>query len=328
MVFQPSLTEEELNRAEELYEKHGSMKEAAKAAGLKYSTFKDRLYAKWYGPKRQRGQRLRTNKRTPQRHFIVPDTQVRPNVPLDHLEWVAKAIAEYRPNVLVHIGDHWDFPSLNSHEDPGSEFMENQRYTEDVDVGNRAFKTLFSGVGKLRKQPRKVFLFGNHEDRADRFASSNPKFRHLVSTRDCDTLDFERHKFGEIVEIDGVLYSHFFSHPHSGRAIGGQPQNRLNKVCQSFVQGHVQGFDYGTKITPTGDTLHGVVAGSCYLHREEYRGAHQRHWRGVVVLNEVADGNFCVMPLSLDYLCRKYEAKSLFDYMRANYPDQNWEHLS
>src|SRR5690606_36998186 len=104
--------------------------------------------------------------------------------------------------------------------------------------------------------------------------------------------------------------------------------NRLNKIGASFAQGHEQGFRYGTRIQATGKTWHGLVAGSCYLHREEYRGNQgQKHWRGCVVLNEVNDGDYCVMPLTLDYFARKYAGESLFDYMTKKYPNDDWAHL-
>jgi hypothetical protein len=70
------------------------------------------------------------------------------------------------------------------------------------------------------------------------------------------------------------------------------------------------------------------VAGSCYLHREEYRGNQgQEHWRGVVVLNEVRDGDYCIMPLTLDYLCRHETGLSLRDYMERKHPTGDWAHL-
>ena len=79
----------------------------------------------------------------------------------------------------------------------------------------------------------------------------------------------------------------------------------------------------------SGKTLYGLVAGSAYLHVEDYRGRQgQRHWRGIVVLNEVQDGEYDIMPLSLRYLCRRYEGMSLIDYMNKKYPNaDNWDHL-
>lgn len=42
-------------------------------------------------------------------------------------------------------------------------------------------------------------------------------------------------------------------------------------------------------------------------HDEPYRDAQSNgEWRGVVCLNEVRDGTYDVMPLSMDYLSRKY----------------------
>jgi hypothetical protein len=64
---------------------------------------------------------------------------------------------------------------------------------------------------------------------------------------------------------------------------------------------------YGIRQYPGSLTRHGLVAGSFYLHEERYRGAQGNdEWRGIVVLNEVENGKYDVMPLSMDYLRRKY----------------------
>jgi hypothetical protein len=43
------------------------------------------------------------------------------------------------------------------------------------------------------------------------------------------------------------------------------------------------------------------------LHDEDYRGLQSNgEWRGIVVLNEVHNGGYDIMPLSMDYLRRKY----------------------
>lgn len=274
----------------------------------------------------------------PKRHLIIPDTQIRPGVPQDHIEWIAQSIVHYAPDVVIHLGDHWDFPSLNGHEEPGSAPLENKRFSDDLEIGNHAFRTLCepmeaeikrrAGGHRKRWNPRKVFITGNHEVRADRVASNNPKWLGTIGSDLCDTRDWERHPFLKVVNIDGILYSHYFQSSHSSRPIGGTIPNKLNKIGASFVHGHVQGLDMGTKMMGNGKTWWGIQAGSCYPHIEDYRGAQgQRHWRGVLVLNEVEDGEFCPMPLSLNYLCRKYTGMPLANYMRAKYPNGNWDHL-
>ena len=86
----------------------------------------------------------------------------------------------------------------------------------------------------------------------------------------------------------------------------------LNRIGDSFVQGHVQGMKYGNRMYPTGKIRHGLVAGSFYQHDEDYRGAQgrtQHHWNGIIALNDVRDGNYELMPLSIDYLRRRYGSK-------------------
>ena len=268
------------------------------------------------------------------RHLYIPDTQVRPGIPLDHIGWVAQAIVDYMPDEVCHLGDHWDFPSLNSHVQPGAAPLEGARYQDDLEVGNAAFMRLCApmeaqqALKSNKWKPRKRFLVGNHEDRADRVASNDPRWMGHVGSNNCQVRDWEWIPFLKRSNADGIIASHFFSSHHSKFPIGGEVSNRLNKVGQSFIQGHEQGFRYGNKVLANGQTIHGIVAGSCYLHIEDYRGRqNQRHWRGIVVLNEVEDGDLCIMPLSLKYLCRKYEGVDLYSYMTKKYPDGDWEHL-
>lgn len=249
------------------------------------------------------------------RHLLIPDTQVRKGVDTKHIDWAARAIVEYRPDVIVMIGDHWDMHSLSTHDAPGSEHMENSRYWDDVNSGNEAFarlckpmqKVMAREKGRKKWKPRCVFTFGNHEHRITRAVSKEPRLTGAYSLHHLNTQQFERHDFLEIVNIDGIAYSHYFANVLSGRPIGGTIPNRLNKIGRSFVCGHEQGMQYGMVQYPGSIRRHGLVAGSFYSHCESYRGAQGRdEWRGIVVLNEVQSGDYCVMPLTLDYLRRKY----------------------
>lgn len=251
------------------------------------------------------------------RHLIIPDTQVRPGVDTSYIDWVAAAIVEYRPDVVVHLGDHWDFPSLNSHAQAGSEQLEGTRYGADLDAGNEAWARLCAPMEaeqarlvrckKKHWNPRKIALRGNHEQRADRVAENDPKWSGIIGSHNCQTRDWEVHPFLEVVEIDGIRYSHYFQNVNSSKPIGGSIDNRLNRIGESFVCGHEQGFLYGNRTFPTGRVKHGLVAGSCYLHDEDYKGRQGNgHWRGCVVLNEVNNGSYDIMPLSMTYLQKKF----------------------
>lgn len=241
------------------------------------------------------------------RHLIIPDTQVRPGESQVHLDWARRAILHYRPDVIVHLGDHWDMPSLSSYDRPGSKAIEGKRYTKDVEVGCEALERLNHRVTTRNYRPRKVILRGNHEDRITRAINADARFDGALSLDHLDTLDWECHDYLERVWIHGIVYSHFFQNQHSQYAIGGSIDNRLNRIGDSFVQGHQQGFLYGNRVYPTGRTRHGIVAGSFYLHDEAYKGRQGNdHWRGIVVLNGVSDGDYSVMPLDIGYLRREF----------------------
>lgn len=257
----------------------------------------------------------------PKRHFLIPDTQVKAGVPLDHFDWIGAAIREYKPDVVTHLGDHWDFPSLSGYASPVE--MEGQRFEDDLQAGNEALRRLHRQMGRFHG--RKILLRGNHEDRLTRALAANPKWAgaigfHQLADR---TLGWEVVDYfmgsPQPITVDGVTYAHYFANPNTGKPIGGTITNRLAKIGTTFVQGHVQGYLAGNVQFATGLVKHGIVAGSCYIHDESYKGVANWHWRGVVVLNEVRNGTFCEMPLTLDYLCRRYEGVALNTYLRKKY---------
>ena len=260
---------------------------------------------------------------TPRRHFVIPDAQVKKGVPTDHMAWIGQAIKDYAPDVVIHLGDHWDFPSLSRYDAAGSMSKEGARIEDDIKAGNDALALLTKSMGRFKG--RKILLRGNHEERLSRAINDDPRLAgtvgfHLLNDvrLGWEVIPYYCGAPGQVV-IDGVVYAHYFAAVNTGRAIGGTANNKLNHVGQSFIQGHVQGLDMGGKQYSTGKVKHGIVAGSAYLHDEDYKGMANNHWRGVLVLNEVRDGEFCAMPLTLDYLCRKYEGVPLAQYLRRKY---------
>jgi len=47
--------------------------------------------------------------------YIIPDTQVKPDVE-NPLIAVAHHICDLKPHYVIHLGDHWDFPSLSKYD--------------------------------------------------------------------------------------------------------------------------------------------------------------------------------------------------------------------
>ena len=251
------------------------------------------------------------------RILVIPDCQVKEGVPLQHLTWAGKAICDYRPDVVVNIGDFADMPSLSTHDKIGSKYFEGLRYKKDVEVTKEAMKLLLEPLKTLQTQqkknkdkvykPRMVFTLGNHENRISRAINNNPMLEGVVSVKDLGyEADWEVHDFLQPVFICGVGFNHYWPVGAMGRP-ASSASVLVNKLHMSCIAGHQQGKQIAYGKRADGQPISCIIAGSYYLHDESYMDhLSNRHWRGLVVLNDVKDGTFDEMLLSIDYLERKY----------------------
>jgi hypothetical protein len=78
----------------------------------------------------------------------------------------------------------------------------------------------------------------------------------------------------------------------------------------SCVAGHQQGKQIAYGKRADGKSICGIIAGSYYQHDEDYMDQlSNTHWRGLLVMNEVEDGQFDELFLSINYLKAKYNDK-------------------
>jgi len=251
------------------------------------------------------------------RHLIIPDCQVRPGDDTKYLERIGKYIVELKPDVVVQIGDFADMPSLSSY-DVGKKSFEGRRYKADIEAANTAMERLLSPITEFNKRaiknkekqykPRRVLTLGNHEDRISRAVNNDPKLDGTIGLQDLKYSDFgwDVIPFLQPVVLDDVAYCHYFTTGIAGRP-STSAQAQLAKQHMSCIAGHQQGLQIATGHRADGSRLTSIIAGSCYEHDEDYLGPQgNKHWRGILVLHEVVNGQFDLMPISLNYLERKY----------------------
>lgn len=267
------------------------------------------------------------------KHLVIPDCQITPDSPTDHLAWIGEYIIEKQPDVIINLGDFADMESLSSY-DFGKKQYEGRRYLRDIAAGRDALAKLdgplkaYNNTRILRKEkqyrPRRVFLIGNHEHRITRAVESDPKMDGFMSIDDLGYAEagWDVKQFLEVEQIDGVHYSHYFYNPMSGRPYGGQSiDTRLKNLGFSFVQGHQQMYMVGSRPLNNGKRIRGLIHGACYLNDEDYRGPQANgEMRAIFMLHEVHDGDYMLMEISLDYLCRKYENEPLWKFVKRKYP--------
>lgn len=246
-------------------------------------------------------------------HLVIPDTQVKPGASIAHLTHIGKYIVAKRPDVVIQIGDFNDMESLSSY-DKGRKSHEGRRYKRDCEASYRALEALLTPIAKARGyNPRLVLTLGNHEERILRAVETNAELEGTMEIADLkyEEFGFEVHDFLEVVSIDGIAYSHFFPRSSAGRVVqnrSGAPNAKAQLVREgrSCTAGHTQGLDIAC--LPLGGKLQwGLIAGSCYTHDETYLGPQgNKHWRGVILKNGVANGTYSPVLVDLGYLKKRF----------------------
>ncbi len=251
------------------------------------------------------------------RHLVIPDTQCKPGNSFDHLEWAGKYAVKTKPDVIVHLGDHWDMSSLSVY-DIGKKSFEGRTYSDDVKAGNDALSVFMKPIVDEQKRqhenkkkvwkPKKIFLIGNHEYRIDRAIDSDRKLDGLIGYKDFNLKKYgwEVHNFLDVAIVNGIAYSHYFTSGVMGRPVSS-PHLMLQKKHMSCIMGHVQdrGISYSKKAD--GSSITGLFAGIFYQHDEEYLNPQTNgSWSGIWMLNEVNNGSFDEMPVSINYLRKQY----------------------
>lgn len=253
---------------------------------------------------------------------MIPDIQAKPGVDLGFLSDIGKYIVDKKPDIIVQIGDFFDLPSLSSY-DRGTKSFEGRRLQEDLDYGHKAMEEMLKPIVEfnlLRKKNKKALYrpemhltLGNHEDRLDRMTNYHPELHGVFGTKKLGLEEYgwNVHPFLRPVNLCGINFVHYLANPMTGRPYGGQVLSQLQKVGQSFVCGHKQSLEIAVRPIIDGSMQIGIIAGACYEHDEEYKGPQgNTHFRGLVMLNEVKDGFGYPMPVSLNYLRKRYRCSS------------------
>jgi predicted phosphodiesterase len=249
--------------------------------------------------------------------LVIGDTQVKPGISLDYLEFIGKYIVDKEPDMVVHLGDHWDMPSLSSY-DVGKKSFEGRRYVDDIKAGNEGMERLLQPLkAKQEKQragnrkiykPKLVYLFGNHCNRIQRAVENDAKLEGVIGFKDLNLSDWETYKFLDVFVHSNIAFSHYFTSGPMGRPVTSATAI-LSKKHQSCIAGHQQGLQFATSNKADGSRITACICGSSYEHEEEYLGPQgNRHFKGILMLHEVEpDGTFDIMPISMRYLRNKYQ---------------------
>lgn len=252
-------------------------------------------------------------------HLVIPDTHTHPDHSNERFDWLGDLIVDVKPDKIIHLGDHWDFPSLSSYE-VGRRAFNGRNYDKDINHGHDAHERMFNRLRRQKKRrPYSVFLEGNHENRLKKAINLNPELEGMQNGISWRQLDLDRYYHDVVeyegqtpstIEIDGVHYAHYFVSGVLGRPIGGEhlAHSLLSKQYQSCTSGHTHTADYAIRTDVNGKRLMGLVAGVYQDYDSDWAGVCNRlWWRGVVIKYNVEGGSYDPRFVSLEQLRKEYK---------------------
>ena len=238
--------------------------------------------------------------------LVIPDLQVRSGVDLEHIRWAGQYAAHIKPDVIAQLGDWTDYQSISTYNSPLE--REGMRLIDDHAATVHSLELFKAGLGEF-KPKLQIITLGNHEDRLRRFVEDHPELQGTLQLPPFADYGWVTYPFLQPVEINGVLFCHYFTRTAKGWA-GKNPhanaQTMTRREMRSCVAGHSPSLDTYVHPTSTG-LIRGTVAGSFYSHDEAYQGPQgNRCWRGVLVLHQLKDGMYSLMEVSLEYMRGRY----------------------
>jgi hypothetical protein len=229
-------------------------------------------------------------------HLVIPDSHAHPDHSNLRYEILGHLITDIKPDVVIDIGDWFDMPSLCEY-DKGTKSFEGRRYSVDIAAGVEAQDRMMQVIRRQKKLPRFIRCLGNHENRINRAIEKTPILHGTISTKDLQSREYgwEEHSFLEPVEVDGVVYQHYFPTGVMNKPTGGvNPAKALvDKQHVSCTQGHDHRFNHYRATTPLGRKINGLLCGVFVDYEMDYAGPANQLWdSGVVVKRCVENGDY------------------------------------
>lgn len=186
------------------------------------------------------------------RILCIPDAHI-PYHDEKCLYLIKEICTKMKPDVLIIMGDWWDFWKVSFHE----KTLAHRRLDFDEE-----FTT---GEGHLSdlSAPTKYFLEGNHEVRLDRYlASRAPEIGKLLDRKKIgvrhavEALGWKFTPYRRALRVGKIYYSHDF-----GRAGKYAVHQNASDIQHSFIIGHTHRFDYAVEGDPIGQSKLGASFG-------------------------------------------------------------------
>jgi hypothetical protein len=165
-----------------------------------------------------------TGAKKPDKKIFITADMHSPNQDDDALEIQEQICKDYKPDVLVNIGDSHDYRSLNHHDmGKGIVIME--------DILDESAQVHYSLKRMATWAKEKHLIYGNHERFADDFVGRYPQFKKYLDFEFiCDIKELGY----KLVDLKDVLKIETTKFIHGDMTMYGQAGNKLEKAARTF----------------------------------------------------------------------------------------------
>lgn len=225
-------------------------------------------------------------------HLIIGDAHSQPDVSNARFDWLGRAIAELQPDVIIDIGDWWSMDSLCSFDEHRADFK-SRLFRNDIEAGIDAMQRVQVAIrGVKGYRPRKIRTLGNHEYRIERLIEWEPRFSGILGYASLASKEFgwEEIPFLDIIEVDGMHYTHYLKQVGSNRPVAGVVGTRTValKHHKSLVFGHTHRYEVYEELQ---SRIQVINVGCYFEHWMDWAKGDNHRWnRGLLHLTDIRDG--------------------------------------
>ncbi len=226
-----------------------------------------------------------------QKVLVLPDVHLDENVPKDY-KMLKPFIEEFKPDIIVLLGDFMDISSLSAWDRDKKRKMENRRFKAEVDCANKELDFLQKNCGKV------VFLEGNHENRVSRYLDFNPEMEGMIDIQEvlrleergiewCDMNDL--YKIGHMYFTHGMYTGKYFANKH------------LMEIGENLVVGHTHKTQTAFQNQAMGKEKMVYGLGTLGDKAPDYMQGRPSNWInqfGIMYVNE-RSGDFNFYPVNI-----------------------------
>ena len=259
--------------------------------------------------------------------LFFTDAHSKPSDNFRRFDALGKMIVDIQPDAIIDGGDFSEMETLNIYKGSqlvggagGSKFLENKRYKEDIEASITARKYIADPLkeynikqkknSKKQYMPRFFWCEGNHEQRIRRVPELIPQLEGWIDIKEdlikpTEGFGFEHHNFLEPVDIEGIIYSHYFVTGTMGKPISGKNKalKALEMGHRSCVWGHSHEFDAAYSDTVSGERLI-AINGGCFQERNKYM---KNVWCGAVLIYRMPESQeWEYMKLPMEWILGNY----------------------